>query len=221
MRLELSQAMSQVRGRPACAVRFFLGVLFRAPRDNSLIIKSSRSTRQVRFFLHCTMVPSPINIYPASFVCLISMCDILNRSTGILHGTAQGMFFVRSLASQPLHLYAQVEGKQSLLESSKKELEGEKELLQRGKREASTEADKLDRRREVRSNSGHEMIARKLHHHYVPDQEGKRRTYDTLHGVKYVSSPKRATSTELHGWHSHCAVQAASWTQQLPIPLLQ
>lgn len=43
----------------------------------------------------------------------------------------------------------QVEAKQDVLASSKRELEEEKELLQRGKKEAAAETDILERRREV------------------------------------------------------------------------
>lgn len=47
-----------------------------------------------------------------------------------------------------LNMY-QVESKQDVLASSKRELEEEKELLQRGKREAAAETDTLEKRREV------------------------------------------------------------------------
>lgn len=43
----------------------------------------------------------------------------------------------------------QVESKQQLIESDRKDLEEEKELLERGRREAAAEADKLDQRRKA------------------------------------------------------------------------
>ena len=43
----------------------------------------------------------------------------------------------------------QVESKQMVLESSKRDLEEEKGLLERGRRDAAEEADKLDERRGV------------------------------------------------------------------------
>lgn len=65
----------------------------------------------------------------------------------------------------------QVEGKQAVLESSKKGLEEEKKLLDRGKREAGAEADQLDQRREVSGDGRwldqqHEYCAHAFSVHY-------------------------------------------------------